>query len=197
MSEDGELAAEARKRAARKIIADVRQSPPGSSQGRTKFHLLGIEENIGLPPELEETARHQGSQRRLVSSQKRQVEVSQTPTQPELKEQYALPTLDAASWCPLDRGRLTATKVIQEATWSMDQSLSIKGVAIGVWILKPITKDQGLAHVDISGRRIFLATEWIRANNLKEAKGLLACATRRGVIIVDVRRAHFDKMENQ
>lgn len=92
-------------------------------------------------------------------------------------------------------GRLTARKVIQEATWANDLPLSIRMVAVGVWVLKPMTTGSGLAHVDSSGRRIFLTTEWVRANNLIGAKGLLACATRRGVIIVDVRRAHFDKQD--
>lgn len=102
MSDDEALDLEGRQHVARKTIADIRRSRPGSSHGRTKINLIGLEDNIGLPHELEEAARREGSQRRLTSSRRRKNAISHVIPQTEPREQYALPTLDAASWCPLD-----------------------------------------------------------------------------------------------
>jgi hypothetical protein len=63
-----------------------------------------------------------------------------------------------------------------------------------VWMLKPNTKISSPAHVDNS-RRICLTSEWIQNHRLTNTSGLLVGFTKKGVLIIDVRRAHFNKEE--
>lgn len=184
------------KKAARQAIARIRQSGSKSTRGRTKVHLLGVGDNFGLVPELEEATRKDGSARRLVSSQVSQPTSLQAKKQTDQKKQYDLPTIDVASWCPIDRGRLTATKVMVKAEWSRGQSLSITELATGVWVLKPSTKIASPARVDNS-KRICLNNIWIQSNRLTNSSGLLVGFTKRGVLIIDVRRAQFIRDEAQ
>lgn len=180
------------KSAARQAIARIRQPGSKSTRGRTKIHLLGAGENIGIAPDLEEATRNDGSARRLISSQVSQSKSLQAKEQTNQKKQYDLPTIVVASWCPLDRGRLTSAKVMMEAKWSKSQLLSITELATGVWLLKPNTKISSPAHVDNS-RRICLTKEWIQSNRLTNASGFLVGSTKRGVLIIDIRRAHFNR----
>lgn len=184
------------KKAARQVIARIRQSGSKSTRGRTKVHLLGVGDNIGLTADLEEATRNDGSARRLISSQVSQSTSLQVKEQTNQKKQYDLPTIVAASWCPLDRGRLTSAKVMLDAKWSKGQLLSITELATGVWLLKPNTKISSPAHVDNS-RRICLSKEWIQSNRLTNTSGFLVASTKRGVLIIDIRRAHFDRDESQ
>jgi hypothetical protein len=194
MADEKEAMGTESKKAARQAIARIRQSGSKSTRGRTKIHLLGVGDNVGLAPELEEATRKDGSARRLVSSQVSQPISLQAKEQTGQKKQYELPTIVVASWCPFDRGRLTAAKVMIESKWSKGQSLYITELATGVWMLKPNTKISSPAHVDNS-RRICLTSEWIQNHRLTNTSGLLVGFTKKGVLIIDVRRAHFNKEE--
>jgi len=196
MADEKETTGKESKKAARQAIARIRQSGSKSTRGRTKVHLLGVGDNIGLASDLEEATRNDGSARRLVSSQISQPISLEAKEQTGQKKQYGLPNIVVASWCPLDRGRLTATKVMLEANWSKGQSLSITELATGVWMLKPNTKVSSTAHVDNS-RRICLTNEWIQSNRLTNTSGLLVGSTKRGVLIIDVQSAHFDRGASQ
>ena len=103
------------KSAARQAIARIRQPGSKSTRGRTKIHLLGEGDNIGIAPDLEEATRNDGSARRLISSQVSHPTFLQVKEQTNQKKQYVLPTIVAASRCPLDRVRLTTAKVMLDA----------------------------------------------------------------------------------
>lgn len=128
MIDEEEATGTGSKKAARQVIARIRQSGSKSTRGRTKVHLLGVGDNIGLTADLEEATRNDGSARRLISSQVSQPTSLQVKEQTNQKKQYDLPTIVGASWWPLDRGRLTSAKVMLDAKWRRFHSFRMNNV---------------------------------------------------------------------
>lgn len=178
---------------ARETIRRVRAGRRGQVQGRgrTRVRQLGIEDEIeGLGPVAQEQAATSGSGRRLVSAMRTPSPnaSSSTPAAPGV----ALPAPEEVQWGRLDRGRLTARRVVAAVGWETGQKLRVQHEAKGVWSLHATAAARGVVGSVDETARLALIAQFVRRTRIDTWPGVLIVAAGASVWIVDIRRSIFE-----